>query len=76
VNKSTIEVYERGGVLLQSIPFAPSEDLCSTLRRDYYNTYEFAIPTACDPGLHTLKLIVEDRLSGKKATCSLDFTVK
>ena len=45
-------------------------------RRDYYNSYEFAIPQRINLGPHTMKLMVEDQISQKMATYTLNFTVK
>jgi hypothetical protein len=50
--------------------------MCHTVRRDYYNSYEFSIPEECTPGPHMLTLKVEDLLSGKTASQSVDFLVK
>jgi hypothetical protein len=74
--KSTIEIYDSRGTLVQSMPFPPTEDICANPRRDYYNSYEFVIPQRIGLGPHTLKLTVEDQLSQKVATSSVNFTVK
>jgi tetratricopeptide (TPR) repeat protein len=76
VLKSTIEIFDKSGELAQRMSFAPNEDLCNSLRRDYYNTYEFSIPSDSVPGPHTLKLTIEDQLSGKAANFTVDFTGK
>ncbi len=74
--KSTIEIFDSAGKLVQTMPFAPNEDLCASPRRDYYNSYEFAIPQQISLGPHTLKLTVEDQLSQKIASYTVNFTVK
>jgi hypothetical protein len=74
--KSTIEIFDSGGKRVVSMPFAPNEDLCASPRRDYYNSYEFSIPQQISLGPHTLKLTVEDQLSQKIASYSVNFTVK
>jgi hypothetical protein len=74
--KSTIEIFDTSGKLVRSMPFAPNEDLCSSPRRDYYNSYEFSIPQEISLGPHTLKLTVEDQLSQKVASYTVNFTVK
>jgi hypothetical protein len=74
--KSTIEVFDSAGKRVVSMPFAPNEDLCASPRRDYYNSYEFSIPQQISLGPHTLKLTVEDQLSQKVASYSVNFTVK
>lgn len=76
--KSTLEIIEGGpsGRSVESLPLAPSEDRCRNQRRDYYHSYEFSIPTSCNPGPHTLRLRVEDQLGRKTATTMLNFTVQ
>jgi hypothetical protein len=76
--KSTIEIFDSTGKLVQNgrMPFAPNEDLCASPRRDYYNSYEFSIPQQISLGPHTLKLTVEDQLSQKVASYTVNFTVK
>jgi len=74
--KSTIEIFDARGTLVQTMPFAANEDLCASPRRDYYNSYEFAIPPNIALGPHQLKLTVEDQLSQKVASYTINFTVK
>jgi hypothetical protein len=58
------------------MPFPANEDLCASPRRDYYNSYEFSIPQGIALGPHQLKLTVEDQLSQKVASYTVNFTVK
>ncbi len=76
--KSTLEFVEGGptGRVVETLPLAPSEDRCRNQRRDYYHSYEFTIPQACNPGPHTLRLRVEDQLGKKLAVTTLNFTVQ
>ena len=74
--KSTVEIFDSRGQSVQSMPFPPTDDLCTNPRRDYYNSYEFAIPQRIGLGPHTLKLTVEDQISQKVATYTVNFTVK
>jgi len=74
--KSTVEIFDSRGQLVQSMPYPPTDDLCASPRRDYYNSYEFAIPQRIGLGAHTLKLTVEDQISRKVATYTVNFTVK
>jgi hypothetical protein len=76
--KSTLEIVEGGptGRVVETLPLAPSEDRCRNQRRDYYHSYEFAIPQGCNPGPHTLRLRVEDQLGKKLAVTALNFTVQ
>lgn len=76
--KSTLEIVEGGptGRVVETLPLAPSEDRCRNQRRDYYHSYEFAVPQGCNPGPHTLRLRVEDQLGKKLAVTTLNFTVQ
>jgi len=74
--KSTIEIFDSRGQLVESKPFNTDTDYCSVPRRDYYISYELSIPQRIGLGPHTLKLTVEDEISQKLATYSVNFTVK
>lgn len=76
--KSTIEIYKAGpdGGLVERVPFPSTEDHCRNYRRDYFHSYEFTIPQQITLGPHVLKLTVEDQLSQKVATYSLNFMVE
>lgn len=78
VLRSVVEFYKPGpqGELLDRIEFAPTEDLCRSFRRDYFHSYEFAIPAKLSIGPHVVKLTVEDQLSHRLATYTLNFTVR
>lgn len=78
IMKSTLEIYRTGpqGQLVERYPFGATEDLCRQPRTDYYHTYEFTIPPRITLGPHVLKLVVEDQLSQKVATYSINFMVK
>ena len=76
ITKSTITIYGKTGDRVLEIPFEPNVDTCYSLRRDYYNSYEFSIPEQCAPGPHKLKLTIKDELSGKTASSTIDFIVK
>jgi len=75
---STIEIYQAGTTTnpIERIPFQPAEDLCRNHRRDYFHSYEFTVPERIGIGPHVMKLTVEDQLSRKVATYTLNFTVK
>ncbi|MEX1230795.1 MAG: hypothetical protein WEB58_11175 [Planctomycetaceae bacterium] len=76
--KSTLEIYRAGaqGELVERIPFPATEDLCRQPRTDYFHSYEFTIPQRITLGPHVLKLVVEDQLSQKLSTYSINFMVK
>ncbi len=76
--KSSIEVHRLGpnGELVERFDFEPTEDLCHNHRRDYFHSYEFTIPQRISLGPHVMTLTVEDQLSRKIATYSLNFMVQ
>jgi len=76
--KSTIEIYKVGASrqMVDRSSFDGTEDLCRALRTDYYHSYRIDLPTHLSPGRHALKLIVEDELTGKMATETLEFEVQ
>lgn len=76
--RSTLEIHKPGqqGDLVESKAFPATEDICRNHRRDYFHGYEYTIPPKISLGPHVLKLIVEDQLSRKIATYTLNFTVK
>ncbi len=76
--KSTLEIYRHGaeGELVEQIELPETIDLCRTHRRDYFHSYQFTIPAKLSLGPHVLKLMVEDLLSRRVTTYSLNFMVK
>jgi hypothetical protein len=76
--KSTLEIYRYGtqGELVEKIELPETIDLCRTHRRDYFHSYQFTIPAKLTLGPHVLKLLVEDQVSRRVASYSLNFTVK
>ena len=76
--KSTIEIFHHGsqGELIERIDLPETIDICRTHRRDYFHSYQYTIPTKLTLGPHLMKLTVEDQLSRRVATYTLNFTVK
>jgi hypothetical protein len=75
---STIEIVKPGEKeeVIEQIPFPMTEDVCRNQRRDYFHGYEITLPQRLNTGPHVLRLTVEDQLSKKKATTTLNFVVK
>ncbi|MBM81016.1 MAG: hypothetical protein CMJ78_10540 [Planctomycetaceae bacterium] len=74
--RSTIQIYRDSGKreLVAEIPFAETEDVCSTQRQDYFHSYELSIPKRnISLGPHLLKLTVVDVMSNKASTQTLRF---
>lgn len=76
--KSTLEIYQYGteGELIEQIELPETIDFCRTHRRDYFHSYQFTIPPRLTLGPHILKLTVEDQLSRRSTSYSLNFMVK
>lgn len=76
--RSTIELATPGhdGSVVERLSFPATEDVCRNYRRDYFHSYEFTIPQRITLGPHVLTLSVEDQLSRKVATYSLNFMVQ
>ena len=76
--RSSIEIYKPGaqGELIEKIEYRPTEDVCRNHRRDYFHSYQIDVPRKLALGPHVMKLTIEDQLSQKVATSSLNFTVK
>jgi len=56
--------------------FAGTEDLCQSQRHDYFHSYELTMPQRLQPGAHTLRLTVEDVLTGRRSVGTINFTVR
>jgi hypothetical protein len=76
--KSTLEIYRHGpqGEMIERIDLPETVDICRTHRRDYFHSYQFTIPTKLSLGPHVLKLSVEDQISRRVATYTLNFMIK
>lgn len=76
--KSTLEILRHGpqGEVAERIDLPETVDICRTHRRDYFHSYQFTIPTKLSLGPHVLKLTVEDQISHRVTTYTLNFMVK
>ncbi len=76
--KSTISIHRIGnkGGTVAEFQFDPAEDLCRNYRKDYFHSYEIALPDNITLGPHVLTLTVTDQLGDKIATETLKFNVK
>ena len=76
--KSTLQVYSADSpdepVEVKTYPV--TEDFCRNHRRDYFHSYVVDIPVRCTRGSHSLRLVVEDELSGKVGSYPVPFTVR
>jgi hypothetical protein len=62
--------------VLERFDLGEVEDQCRGLRTDFYNSYQINIPAKLTSGAYRLRLTIEDRLSGRKATQTLGFTIR
>ena len=78
--RTDIEIHRSGrgpqAGLVHSARFEPTTDVCRTRRQDYFNSYRIDLPADLTAGPHTLKLMVEDELSHRVATTTLNFVVR
>lgn len=76
--KSKLQFLRPGpnGEVIEEKDFPATEDLCRNHRHDYFHSYLVEIPSRSLPGPQVLKLVVEDELSHKLATHTLNFTVR
>lgn len=62
--------------VLEQVDLGDVEDQCRSLRTDFYNSYQLNIPAGLKAGAYRMRLMVEDRLSGRMATQTLGFIVR
>jgi len=75
---STVDVVRAGDEenVLQRFDLGEVEDQCRGLRTDFYNSHQINIPANLSAGAYRLRLTIEDRLSGRRATQTLGFIVR
>ncbi|MCA9093682.1 MAG: hypothetical protein KDA68_09365, partial [Planctomycetaceae bacterium] len=76
--KPSYEILRPGGQgqLIEQKNVAPIEDICNNHRQDFYFYIKLSIPEQIAQGPYVLRLTVEDELSHKLSTQTLNFTVK
>jgi len=76
--KSTIEIIKAGAEseLIERRQFDSTEDQSRSPRSDYFHSYKLDLPLHLTPGDYTLRLTLEDELSGKIGVSSIDFLVR
>lgn len=76
--KPTYEILRPGGQgeVVEQKSFSAIEDVCNNHRQDFYLHFTVDIPEKISLGPHVLRLTVEDELSRKLATQTLNFTIK
>lgn len=78
--RTSIEIHKAGrgpdAGPVHTQEFPATEDTCRNLRQDYFHSYRIDLPENLTPGPHVLKLMVEDELSHRMSTTSLNFVVQ
>jgi hypothetical protein len=76
--KSHIEIRRGGpdGQPVEQNSFPSTEDTCRSIRHDYFHSYKIDLPQHLTPGPYALVLTVEDELSGKSATQTVNFLIR
>jgi hypothetical protein len=58
------------------IDLPETEDLCRQPRRDYFHSYQFAMPETLTEGRYTLRLTVQDQLGHSETSRSLTLAIR
>ncbi|MBL8850541.1 MAG: hypothetical protein JNG89_12745 [Planctomycetaceae bacterium] len=76
--KSFIEIRRGGadGEIIEQNSLTPTEDVCRTIRRDYFHSYTIDLPQHLTPGPYTLVLRIEDEFNGKSAVHPINFLIR
>ena len=78
VLKSTVEIVRlsQQNAVIERLSFEPTEDLSRSPRTDFYNSYKIQLPATLTPGPYLLRLMVEDEMTGKTASQTLQFSIR
>ncbi len=74
--KASYQVIDSRGQRVFEDELPPIEETCQQMRRDFFLSYRIRLPERIYNGKHTLQLTIEDTLSQKIGTASLEFMVK
>jgi hypothetical protein len=69
------QVLDAQGKRVEERELIAAEEHCRNRRRDYFVSYRIRVPQLINPGEYTLKLIVEDQLSGQFGETAENFKV-
>jgi len=73
--KSSYQIYDSRGRRAAEHDFAPTEEYCQNLRRDFFIGYRLRLPKDLEPGKYTLRLSIDDTKCGKSGQATIEFTV-
>lgn len=74
-SRSSYQIFNSSGQRVAEHEFAPSEEYCRNVRRDFFIGYEFSMPERIFPGKHVLQLTVVDLNSGKIGQTMIEFAI-
>jgi hypothetical protein len=74
--KSSYQILNARGQRVAEHSFAPTEEHCQNLRRDFFIGYHLRLPKRIDPDKYTLQLSIEDLKCRKIGQASIEFEVK
>lgn len=75
--KSTLQLFTASGQMVKEFEFPPTEDLCQNRRRDYFHSYQVAVPrNGIGRGPHYMVLTIEDMIGRKVHDYRVNFMVK
>jgi hypothetical protein len=74
--KADYQIFDSRGQRIAEHDSAPIEQVCQSIRHDYFIGYPLRLPKRIYPGRHTVQLTVEDTLNHKVGQSKLDFVVK
>ncbi len=74
--RSSYQILDARGGRVAEHTFAPTEEYCQNLRRDFFIGYHLRLPKQLTPGKYTLRLSIEDLMCRKTGQASVEFSVK
>ena len=74
--RSSYQILDGRGGRVAEHTFAPTEEYCQNLRRDFFIGYHLRLPKQLAPGKYTLRLSIEDLKCRKTGQASVEFEVK
>ena len=71
--RSSYQILDARGQRVAEHTFAPTEEYCQNLRRDFFIGYHLRLPKQIGPGKYTLRLSIEDLKCRKTGQASIEF---
>jgi hypothetical protein len=74
--KSSYQILDARGQRVAEHAFAPTEEYCQNVRRDFFIGYHLRLPKGASPGKYVLQLSIEDLTCQKVGRASIEFEMK